>query len=354
MLLVRLIGVDHVAPSFVLVRVHDFGVPSRFGIALETYEGIAQAAKLAACASTDATSLPGGAASSFVPSTPSSGPGAASAMRRAATQARAAARAAAAREEEERKQRLAAASAASHLVHAVHVLLQVLDACSPPPTVFEHDDGLELSDAGSAKLPPSGSTSRFLLSQASRLVYSLCGVVCTAALSTVESAFVTRPTGGALIDWRLKVVCLSKAPALLSFGDDAVATAATLLRDLWRRLPALRTCIAHVCTATILSMCALFGAQTVSVQRATGAAEAFNVTISEETVYARICGVMLTRLRMEIGRDETSSRFSALSPVAHHPLQVSVESRLRSAEVRRVDGIVLTNVDVEEFEPTLY
>jgi hypothetical protein len=266
---------------------------------------------------------------------------------------RAAAKAAALKEEEDRKARKAAASAMSHFVHASCVLLQVMDAAVPPLTSAAEDSGLEtaLLASGFVKLPPTDSVDRLLLSQSSRLIYSLAGMIASAWFGPVEQSFVTRPTGGAaIIDWRYGFKTLTEFPLKMmpDVGPDAVATAASLLRTLWERLPMLRTVIAHVCTASFLNICNGVGDLKVKVFRKTtaggtsknasrasvagqgdgsathegggGGDEAdddngFVVTIPEEVVQARILGVLMARLEAEPGSngiDAASSSSLAL------------------------------------------
>jgi hypothetical protein len=291
-------------------------------------------------------------------------------------------------------------------VHAACVLLQVMDAACPAPTSVADDSGEELHASASAvKLPPTDSVDRLLLSQSSRLVYSLTGILGAAALSGLEQAFITRPTGGAALDWRYGYRTLTDFPpaAMQELGHDAVASAAALLRTLWERLPLLRTVIAHVATVSLLNVANCVGDIRVWVYRrgllggsrpsstatalqgpgkaggeaGAGDADGFAVNIPEEVVQARLAGVLLARLEAEPGqygvagaasgkpRSFSSSIAGGLSSSAGggaqgdsarrrvHPLVVAVEGRLRASTIKRVDGIVMGTLDVEEFDETL-
>ena len=231
---------------------------------------------------------------------------------------------------------------------------------------------------GAAKLPPTDSVDRLLLFQSSRLVYALAGVVAAAAPGPLETAFVTRPSGGAALDWRFGYRTLTDFPEdMPETGAEAVATAAALLRSLWDRLPVLRSAIAHVTAVTFLSVCNAVGDLRVWVFRRDGgggaggggsgaggaggagseSADGFAVNIPEELVQARMAGMLLARLdedpRGLLEGGGGGGGVEVAEPGRRHPLLRSVEARLRATTIRRVDGIVLGTLDVEDFDETV-
>ena len=373
-------SVGPAAGGLIVLRDSDVGVPGRSGVHVPGYPTGSAVALTAlrgsspnpASTAGSSGSRPYGSASGSVPDFASPG---------AAARNRAAARAAAARAEEERRQRRAAVSASAHIVHAISVLLQVLDAASPPPTAVSEDTGAEVGTAEggsggfSASLPPTGSVDRLLMSQASRLVYPLATIVACNALSPTEHAFITRPTGGPC-QFRYTTQACS-FPQFPDFGTDAAATAASLLRQLWARLPLLRGIIAHVVSVTSLATAMAMGAVNVTILRgassspspasASGAGnsnnnssssvDGFSVTVPDEVVLARYLGVVVDRLQQELGAGEggrTAVGVGGGKPLADHPLVNAVTSRLLNSSVQRADGVVLLgSIEVEEYDETL-
>jgi serine/threonine protein kinase len=353
--------------STFVVRDQDLGSVGRVAVFIDGYDFKAQTTAEANAESSQSASgqLSGSS------TTGASGAGGTSAAAKRA-QAKLMARLAASKEEEQKKTRLEIISASAHVLHATSVLLQVLEAGSPAPTAEVDDDMLEsatLADLYS-KLPPSGSLDRILLENSSRLVYSLVTILAANELSDLEKAFIVRPTGGAFCDWRYQYKCVSPFPLLPDFGSDALATAAFLLRSLWDRLPLLRTPIAHIITNTCLHLSMRFGALHVLVEKlpeppskytsgatdTKGNGESFTVILAEEIVQMRFLGIALERLSAELGEDgwdRLSKQRSAQLQLPKHPLQMAVDQRLRSSALRRIDGIALGTVDLEEFDPTL-
>jgi hypothetical protein len=277
---------------------------------------------------------------------------------------RAAARAAAAKEAEEKKQFLSAISASAHIVHAVSVLLQVLDAASPPPTAVEMDSGLEPSTSAQSRvsLPPAASLDRLLLSHASRLLYPLATIVATSALSTTEHAFLTRPTGGSASTLSAKYQAETHfSLAFPDYSDDSVATAAALLRIIWARVPLLRSAIAHVVSVTSLFV-AISGLGPVTVnilQQTSNAPESLlSIQITEDVIQARYLGIVISRLEKLHGEDGLAhpAMYSRSSDQAKEksPLPQAVLQRFQNSSLRRFqDGVIIHTIDVEDFDETL-
>ena len=314
--------------------------------------------------------------------------------------AAAASKAALAKNEEElRKKRQAESASIAQIVHALGVLLQVMDA-GLASGWGDGDRGVSSSSSSSSStvslrepslpllhnlaLPPAGSSDSILLSQASRIVYSLATVLCCSRLAPWESSFICRPTGGSgsagldlLSHVRTKTV--SNFPNMPDLGADTVCAAAVMLRDLWARFPLLRSAIAHVVSVTTLAMAASIGIVTVMVQRpvdnksggsnsnsspgngngtgtgtgtGTGniAPEWIFVTVPEEIIQARFLGVVLERLNRSITQ---KSQPGFIDTNSQHPLVTAVETRMKASVTRRPDGIVIGNFEVEGFDQYL-
>jgi hypothetical protein len=225
-------------------------------------------------------------------------------------------------------------------------------------------------------LPPAGSSDSILLSQASRIVYSLATVLCCSRLAPWENSFICRPTGGSgsagldlLSHVRTKTV--SNFPNMPDLGADTVCAAAVMLRDLWARFPLLRSAIAHVVSVTTLAMAASIGIVTVMVQRPVDnksdgsnssprngningniniAPEWIFVTVPEEIIQARFLGVVLERLNRSITQ---KSQPGFIDTNSQHPLVSAVETRMKGSVTRRPDGIVIGNFEVEGFDQYL-
>ena len=280
-------------------------------------------------------------------------------------------------EEEQRKKRLAESASIAQLVHALGVLLQVMDA-GLASGWGDGDRGASSFSSSAMSLrepslpllhnlalPPAGSSDSILLSQASRIVYSLATVICTSRLAPWESSFICRPTGGSgsagldlLSHVRTKTV--SNFPMMPDLGADAISTTAVLLRDLWARFPLLRSAIAHVVSVTALAMAASIGIVTVMVQRPTESKSSNNgnvaapewifVTVPEEIIQARFLGVVLERLNRSITQKSLPGFVDTNS---QHPLVAAVESRLKASVVRRPDGVIIGSFEVEGFDQYL-
>jgi serine/threonine protein kinase len=321
-----------------VIRQFDFGTKSRIGVCVTGFELPPITAQV------EAAGVEAGGAPPL------------SSKKVGASAAKAAARAAAAKEQAESLKFKTAIAAASHVIHALWVLLQVFDVTTPSLTSLISDNGDEvhIADSAAIKLPPLGSTDRMLLCVSSRLVYSLATVVAAAALSSPELSFVTRPPAGMVLDWRLRVRVIHSFPSLPEYGSDALCGAAFMLRALWTRLPILRTCIAHIVAVTSLSLAGMMGGFSIEIVGAPSgnAADALQtISVNEDVVMGRFIGIILARLAWNGSNDQKNGRSSTSSLL--HPLVSAVESRMRVAQVRRVDGIVLGSIETEEFDPTL-
>lgn len=283
-------------------------------------------------------------------------------------------------EEEQRKKKQAEAASIAQLVHALGVLLQVMDAGLASGWGDGDRRTNNLSSSSSATslrepslpllhnlaLPPAGSSDSILLSQASRIIYCLSTVICASRLAPWESSFICRPTGGSgsagldlLSHVRTKTV--SNFPMMPDLGADTISTAAVLLRDLWARFPLLRSSIAHVVSVSALAMAASIGIVTVMVQRPvetkassggnSAAPEWIFVTVPEEIIQARFLGVVLERLNRSI--TQKSQPGFVDSNYLQHPLVAAVETRLKASVMRRPDGVIVGSFEVEGYDQFL-
>jgi hypothetical protein len=93
-----------------------------------------------------------------------------------------------------------------------------------------------------------------------------------------------------------------------SADTDAVTASATLLRWIWSRVPLVRLPIAHLlatAAASVASVAQTLGAVTLRTTTRIGAgggAVQATVAVPDALVYARCYGVVLERLRAELGQ----------------------------------------------------
>jgi hypothetical protein len=225
----------------------------------------------------------------------------------------------------------------------------------------EGDDGSEPPPHALAALalPPGGSPGEAQLRAGSRLCYALCTVCCCGALSDGEVAWLARPMGGGATflggggGAQLRFAPAVCFPFLHPFSPSAVRHAAALLRRLWDAAPLLRTGLAHVAAATLLAVAARLGAVTVHVALP-GGAPGVDVEVTEEVVAARYLGVGVERLAgppaaqgRRPGGGGGGGSGGGGGGGGRHPLATAVEGRVRGAELRRLDGVVVITLDVE-------
>ena len=241
--------------------------------------------------------------------------------------------------------------------------MQVLDAAAPPPTAVEHDSGLEPSVSARARvrLPPAGSLDRLLLTHASRLIYPLATIIATSALTSMEHAFLTRPTGGSASTLSAKYQAETHFSLLFpEYSEDAVTTAAALLRIIWTRVPLLRSAIAHVVSVTSLFV-AISGLGVVTVnilQPALNSPDSvLSIQITEDVIQSRYLGIIIARLENLHGEEESASLLASArreQGKERSPLSLAVLQRFQSSSLRRFqDSVIIHTIDVEEFDETL-
>jgi len=255
------------------------------------------------------------------------------------------------------KERQASLLACTQLCLATFLkLLRTMDDTLGGGWRGEDDKGLEPSLAALVDLatPPHGSSNAFLFQCASRIAYSASTLLCCGILTEEEAGVVRRPFGGRGHQHLQRYRTKTTTPSLpgLPVSPGAVWEAGGVLRELWDRFPLLRTALGHCITVTLLSWVARVGSVCVEVSVCgekfsssnEGPLPPFTVELGEETVAARYIGICLARLNGESGIEGGTA--------AMHPLVRSVEGRVRGAEMRREDGVVLWCVDVEHVEAT--